>query len=70
MPRHWPEHGKKQGIDEEQTIAILASLNDNVEKALHTTLKQANTLFDAEVGEVITERTLTCLRKITTFLKT
>ena len=69
MPRHWPEHGKKQGIDEEQTIAILASLNDNVEKALHTTLKQANTLFDAEVGEVITERTLTCLRKITTFLK-
>ncbi|MFS1701286.1 type II toxin-antitoxin system HipA family toxin [Alteromonas sp. AMM-1] len=69
MPRHWLEHGKKQGIDEEQTIAILTSLDNQLEIALHATLKQANTLFDVAEGEIITERTLTCLRKITTFLK-
>ena len=69
MPRHWPEHGKKQGIDEDQTFAILTSLDDNVETALNNTLRQENGLFDVEVGEVITERTLTCLRKIATFLK-
>lgn len=69
MPRHWPEHGKRQGIDKEQTLGILASLDEKVEAALSSTLKQANELFALEVGEVITERTLTCLRKITTFLK-
>lgn len=69
MPRHWLEHGKKQGVDEDQTLAILASLDDVVESALSSSLKQSNALFDRGVGEVITERTLTCLRKITAFLK-
>jgi len=69
MPRHWPEHGKRQGIDKEQTLGILASLDGKVEDALTSTLKQANAHFDMAVGEVITERTITCLRKITTFLK-
>lgn len=69
MPRHWPEHGKRQGIDNEQTLRILASLDEKVEEALTSTLKQANAHFDMGVGEVITERTITCLRKITTFLK-
>lgn len=69
MPRHWPEHGKKQGIPEEQTLAIIASLNEKVESALNVTFKEANEHFDMGVGEVITERTLTCLGKITRFLK-
>ena len=69
MPRHWPEHGKRQGIDKEQTLGILASLDEKVETALSSTLKQANELFALEVGEVITERTLTCLRKVTAFLR-
>ncbi|GAB5381439.1 MAG: type II toxin-antitoxin system HipA family toxin [Aliiglaciecola sp.] len=69
MARHWPEHGKKQGIDEDQTLAIMAYLDNKIESALNTSLKQANDLFDMGVGEVITERTLTCLRKITNFLK-
>ncbi|MDY6927723.1 MAG: type II toxin-antitoxin system HipA family toxin [Pseudomonadota bacterium] len=69
MPRHWPEHGKRQGIDKEQTLGILASLDGKVEEALTSTLKQANAHFDMAVGEVITDRTITCLRKITTFLK-
>lgn len=69
MPRHWPEHGKRQGIDKEQTLGILASLDENVEDALTSTLKQANAHFDMGVGEIITEQTLTCLRKITAFLK-
>lgn len=69
MARHWPEHGKKQGIDEDQTLAIMAYLDNKIESALNTSLKQANELFNMGVGEVITERTLTCLRKITNFLK-
>ena len=68
MPRLWPEHGKKQGIPEEQTLAIMASLNEKVESALNVTLKETNEHFDMGVGEVITERTLTCLGKITRFL--
>lgn len=68
MPRHWPEHGRRQGIDKDQTLAIMASLDEKVESALNTTLKEANELFDTTVGEVITERTLTCLNKITRFL--
>ena len=69
LPRHWPEHGKKQGIDEEQTLAIMASLDETVESALNATLKEANRLFDRIVGEVIAERTLDCLGKVTRFLK-
>ncbi|MFC3095398.1 type II toxin-antitoxin system HipA family toxin [Alteromonas sediminis] len=69
LPRHWPEHGKRQGIDKKQTLGILAYLDEKVEEALTSTLKQANAHFDMAVGEVITERTITCLRKITTFLK-
>ena len=69
MPRHWPEHGRKQGINEDKTLAILTSLDDKVESALSSTLKHANGLFDMNIGEVITERTLTCLNKITKFLK-
>ena len=68
MPRHWPEHGRKQGVDEAQTLGILASLDEKAEEALTSTLKQANANFDMGVGEVITESTLTCLSKITTFL--
>ncbi|MBT0586772.1 type II toxin-antitoxin system HipA family toxin [Alteromonas oceanisediminis] len=68
MPRHWPEHAKKQGVDEEQALAIMITLNDTVETALNTTLKQAKELFDMHVGEVITEHTLNCLNKMTTFL--
>ena len=69
MPRHWPEHGKRQGIDNEQTLGILAFLDEKVEEALASSLNQANAHFDMGVGEVITERTLTCLCKIKTFLK-
>ena len=69
MPRHWPDHGKKQGISEDQTFAILAYLNENTEEALASTLSQANALFDVKVAEVITERTLISLLKITNFLK-
>lgn len=67
--RHWPEHGKKQGIDKEQTLEILAFLEANVESALARTLKEANELFDMHIGEVITERTLTCMSKIASYLK-
>jgi serine/threonine-protein kinase HipA len=67
--RHWPEHGKKQGINEAQTRTILAFLEANVESALNGTLKKANELFDVTIGQVITEHTLTCLKKITNFLK-
>ncbi|MAI65993.1 MAG: serine/threonine protein kinase [Alteromonas sp.] len=69
MPRHWPEHGKKQGISEAQTLAIMTSLVDKVEPALRSSLQEANMLFDKEVGEAITENILTCLRKISHFLK-
>lgn len=69
MPRHWPEHGKKQGIDESETLNFLAFLEENVEDALQATLKEANEFFEMAVGEIITDRTLTCLRKITAFLK-
>lgn len=67
--RHWPEHGKKQGIDKDQTLSILAFLEANVESALNGTLKEANQFFDVRIGEVITERTLTCMSKIANYLK-
>ncbi|GAA0856310.1 type II toxin-antitoxin system HipA family toxin [Aliiglaciecola litoralis] len=67
--RHWPEHGKTQGIDEEQTLSILAFLEANVESALNGTLKAANELFDEDIGQVITECTLNCMRKVSSFLK-
>ncbi|MBD3822523.1 MAG: type II toxin-antitoxin system HipA family toxin [Thiotrichales bacterium] len=69
MPRHWPEHGKKLGVEEAQTIGILTFLDEKVENALTSTLGQANAHFDMRVGEIITEQTLACLRKITTFLR-
>jgi len=69
IPRHWPEHGQKQGVGRDQTLAIMVSLNENVESALNTTLKEANEFFDMAVGEVIAERTLACLGKIARFLK-
>jgi serine/threonine-protein kinase HipA len=69
MARHWLEHGKKQGIDETQVLGILAFLDEKVGAALTSTLKQANAHFDMNVGKRITEQTLTCLRKITAFLK-
>ncbi|MBJ2130174.1 hypothetical protein JC525_14650 [Alteromonas sp. IB21] len=69
MPWHWPEHDKKQGISEAQTLAIMTSLVGKLEPALRASLKEANMLFDKEVGEAITEDTLTCLRKIVHFLK-
>ncbi|MCZ8529848.1 type II toxin-antitoxin system HipA family toxin [Alteromonas sp. PRIM-21] len=69
LARHWPEHAKKQGIPEAQTLAIMAYLSKKVEPALHASFKQANTTFDMYVGEIIAERTLTCLRKIASFLE-
>ena len=67
--RHWPEHGKKQGINKEQTLSMLAFLEANVAAALDRTLKEANELFDVRTGEVITEHTLTCMSKIASYLK-
>ena len=68
LPRHWPEHGKKQGIDEELTLTIMTALDEKIELALNKTLREANEFFDQEVGEIIAERTLTCLGKVTRFL--
>jgi serine/threonine-protein kinase HipA len=69
LARHWPEHAKKQRIPEAQTLAIMAYLSEEVEPALNASFKQANTIFDMHVGEIIAERTLTCLRKIASFLE-
>lgn len=68
MPRHWPEHAKRQGIGEEHALSILTYLHENIESALNSTLEQASEHFDMKIGEVISERTLNCVKKVTSFL--